>query len=687
VVAYHEFRELRDDDQDAAHTILTSLADYNEYDCISTLRLRDWLLARAEEAGVRDQIIARVKDAPDHEPGDDTEPLFDALMARTGPEQPAQRTPEEQAYAMLATSLDYYRRERKQFWWGHYDRLGHPIDDWSDTRDLFLVESAETVDEWAVPPGSARNARRVLRLVGDWTPGSRAGSTVQVVYGTPGPVGTSGPDSAPYAAGSGAGLASDPDDPRVVYLTESRPPADTFDDLPVALTPGVPPRTTKLEEAIAEVSSAAAAAPSLPARAALDLLARRPPRLLRGAELPGGGSAHRNVVDALLGMSNSYVAIQGPPGSGKTFTGARVVKELVEKHHWRVGIVAQSHAVVENMLAGIVKAGLDPSLIGKKDTESSTPTWTLVTNEPKYLDDHVVTGCVVGGTAWAFANDGRIPRDSLDLLVVDEAGQFSLAPTIAASVAAERLLLLGDPQQLPQVSQGTHAEPVDESALGWLMDGHATIPDTLGYFLGASYRMHTDLCAKVSKLSYDDRLSSADAAAIRNLDGVAPGLHIVRLVHTGNRTESPEEAAEVVAQAKAYVGRMWTAPDDPEAPRPLAQSDILVVAPYNAQVALIREALDSARLRGVRVGTVDKFQGQEAPIAIVSMTASSHGDVPRGMGFLLSRNRVNVAVSRAQWRAVLIRSTALTAYMPSSAQGVLELGAFIGLCEAADERS
>jgi superfamily I DNA and/or RNA helicase len=287
---------------------------------------------------------------------------------------------------------------------------------------------------------------------------------------------------------------------------------------------------------------------------------------------------------------------------------------------------------------------------------------------------------------WDFTNENTVARHSLDLLVVDEAGQFSLAPTIGASVSAKRLLLLGDPQQLPQVSQGSHAEPVDESALGWLMDGNDTIPAKFGYFLGESYRMHPELCAKVSTLSYEGRLHSAPAAAGRSLDGVKPGLHVALLDHTGNRTESEEEAAEVVAQVSNLIGSVWTDPHDTTTPRPLEQSDFLVVAPYNAQAALIQRELGAAGFEDVRVGTVDKFQGQEAPVAIVSTTASSYGDVPRGMGFLLNRNRVNVAVSRAKWRAILIRSEALTSFMPSSAHGVLELGAFIGLCQPTDNQ-
>ena len=680
VVAYHQYRELLVDDPVAAAARLAALADYNEYDCLSTLRLRDWLLERADEAGVRDRIVPRIKDIQGEELSEE-DPVFLALMAKSGPEQRSRRTPEEQAYAMLATALDYYRRERKQYWWEHFERLGHLIDDWSHSRDVFVVESAEIVQDWAVPEGRATNARRVLQLVGDWTPGSRPGPRARVVYSTPAPPGSFAPDGAPYGAADSAGVEADPDDPRLVLLTESRKPGETFSDLPVALVPATPPDTRNIEAAIKEVGAAAATAASLASRAVLDLLMRRTPRLTLNGDLPVGGSTTDGVVAALTGMDDSYVAIQGPPGTGKTYTGSHVVRELVEKHHWRIGVVAQSHAAVENMLACTVKAGLDPSLVGKDKTETKSPVWTPVKNVPKFLYEHAATGCVIGGTAWDFANDNTIARGSLDLLIIDEAGQFSLAPTIGVSVAAKRLLLLGDPQQLPQVSQGSHAEPVDESALGWLMDGHDTIPPELGYFLGESYRMHPRLCAKVSTLSYDGRLLPAPPAAMRHLEDVEPGLGVSALGHTGNRTESPEEAAEVVAQVQALIGKSWTDPDDARTPRPLGQADFLVVAPYNAQVALIRTALSAAGLGGVRVGTVDKFQGQEAPVAIVSLTASSHGDVPRGMGFLLSRNRINVAVSRAQWRAVLIRSEALTSFMPSNAHGVLELGAFIGLCQ------
>ncbi|MGQ0845285.1 MAG: TM0106 family RecB-like putative nuclease [Sporichthyaceae bacterium] len=697
ILAYHELREALAGKRTAeAERLRASLEDYNGYDCLSTLRLRDWLLARLPEA----PAPAVVLEADDDEPTGAKPPTEEALAKKArlqsifenlterleGTPRPG-RSPEQHAWALLATALGYHPREAKAFWWEHYERLTHPLEEWARARDVFVVESAQVEQDWTVPSAKSRNLQRILHLTGDWSGGSRPANECSAVYAAPTPPGISGPAKAPYGADD-APISHEENEPRIVRLVESRKPGEEFADVPLALAPAPPPRTLQIEEAIERVAARAAAEPSLPQAAIYDLLARRVPRLRDNAPLPSGGTAVQNVVAALLAMADSYVAIQGPPGSGKTWSGSRVVAELVQAHGWRVGVVAQSHAVVENMLAGIVAAGLDPALVGKSKNATDSATWTEVKDEVKaraaFLADAADTGCVLGGTAWTFANDRLVEPGGLDLLVVDEAGQFSLASTIGASVCAQRLLLLGDPQQLPQVSKGSHAEPVDASALGWVMDRQDVVPAGHGYFLAESYRMHPALCAKVSTLSYAGRLRAAAPAARRSLEGVEPGLSVVDVDHEGNQTESAQEAAEVLAQIRALIGRTWTDGDRP--PRPLTARDFLVVAPYNAQVARIRRVLDAAGLTGVRVGTVDKFQGQEAPVALVSMTASSHGEVPRGMGFLLSRNRVNVAVSRAQWKAIVIRSGALTSFMPSSVEGVLQLGAFIGLCDDGTER-
>ncbi|MET0976624.1 MAG: C-terminal helicase domain-containing protein, partial [Leifsonia sp.] len=234
--------------------------------------------------------------------------------------------------------------------------------------------------------------------------------------------------------------------------------------------------------------------------------------------------------------------------------------------------------------------------------------------------------------------------------------------------------------QLPQVSQGTHPEPIDRSALGWVAAGHDVLPREFGYFLAESRRMHPAVARPVSRLSYEGALRSHPSAADRLLDGLEPGLHREPVVHSGNATESPEEAERVVAIVNSVVGLHWRSSPD-AAGRPLEPADVIVVTPYNAQLALVRSALDQAGLPEVRVGTVDKFQGQEAAIAIVSLAASSAADVPRGMEFLIMKNRLNVAISRAQWAAFLVYSPELTEYLPITPQGVAELSAFIRLVE------
>ena len=371
------------------------------------------------------------------------------------------------------------------------------------------------------------------------------------------------------------------------------------------------------------------------------------------------------------------MAVQGPPGTGKTHVGSHVIARLVARG-WKVGVVGQSHAVVENLLkTAVTKAGVDPSVVAKDVKHAEPLPWGQRSAKDVARLLSSPGGALIGGTAWTMTG-ANVPAGSLDLLVIDEAGQFSLANTLAVAQASSRLLLLGDPQQLPQVSQGAHPEPVDESALGWVSAGHATLPQELGYFLADSWRMNSELCRAVSELSYEGKLRSAPAADRRRLDGVPAGIETVMVAHSGNTTSSVEEAAEVVRQVRRHLGLSW---HSEQGTRPFNAADILVVAAYNAQVNVVRDALDAANLSGVRVGTVDKFQGQEAAVVIVSMACSAVAEAPRGMEFLLSRNRINVAVSRGQWRAVIVRAPELTNYLPTHPEGLEQLGGFIGLCQ------
>lgn len=687
IAEYHEYRTLLDHGEpEEAAARLTALEEYNRYDCVSTLRLRDWLLGLG---GDGPRAAPRGEEVTAPEPDEEHDELVQALGRLSGPAERVRRTDDEQAAAMLASAMGYHRRESLPFWWEHFSRLGEPdLAAWSRDRDVFRVTAVEVLGDWERPTPRS-NLARTLRLHGQWAPGSSPRAEACAVYALPGPPGSRAPHRGFYGWADVRDIVVGEEEDHVEVVQRLTKTSEEHDHRPVALTPASPPPDGDLRAAIREVAARVVAAGALPHQPALDLLRRLPPRVA-GGSLPDTGDTVADLTAALLALDGSYLAVQGPPGTGKTYTGSHVIARLVREHGWRVGVVAQSHAVVENMLSAVVRAGLDPALVGKKQTRTAGAPWVDldVKGQPStatFLSEHR-GGCVLGGTQWNFVAKA-MERGSLDLLVVDEAGQFALANAVAVSVSAQRLLLLGDPQQLPQVSQGTHGEPVHTSALRWLMQDRATgqdldtLPPHLGYFLAQTYRMHPALCAKVSALSYDGRLESAAVASERELVGVAPGLRTVRATESvGASVASPEEADEVVRQVAALLGTPWR--ESAAAPtRPLTQRDVLVVAPYNAQVALIRRRLRDAGHPDVRVGTVDKFQGQEAPVVIVSMTASSPDDVPRGMGFLLHRNRVNVAVSRAQWLAVLIRSPRLTSFLPGTTGGLLELGAFIGLCE------
>lgn len=434
--------------------------------------------------------------------------------------------------------------------------------------------------------------------------------------------------------------------------------------------------------------------------ASADLLFRRAPRLKKGASNTKNAENLPHEVDfsgsdlptvdavhaAVRALDHSYVAVQGPPGAGKTFLASHVIARLVAEGA-KVGVVAQSHAVIENLMSACcAREGFDVSRAVRLRGKSVTPDapWSEVSDSELVELISGAGGLLFGGTVWDYVSERRVPAGSLDVLVVDEAGQFSLTNTVAAARAARSVLLLGDPQQLPQVSTGVHPYPVDVSALGWLSDGAAALDPRFGYFLGESWRMDSALCERVSWLSYDGALASAAATAGRALQGVAPGVVSYPVEHAGCSVRSVQEAQAVVDCVRELLGREWVPAAGAE-PRPLAAEDCIVVAAYNAQVDCVREALVAAGLAdssgaGVRVGTVDKFQGQEAAVVLVSL-ASSRVDSGRGAGFVLSPNRLNVAVSRGQWQAVLVHSPWVARSVPQDVEEVLALSGFAGLVE------
>ena len=476
-------------------------------------------------------------------------------------------------------------------------------------------------------------------------------------------------------------------------------PSDPVLNGPVPGEDSKPSNTPSSPSTLPSVLDAAASLTGVESASA-DLLFRRAPRLKKGASNAKNAENLPREVDfsgsdlptmdavhaAVRALDHSYVAVQGPPGAGKTFLASHVIARLVAEGA-KVGVVAQSHAVIENlMLACCARDGFDVSRAVRLRGKSVIPDapWSEVSDSELVELISGAGGLLFGGTVWDYVSERRVPAGSLDVLVVDEAGQFSLTNTVAAARAARSVLLLGDPQQLPQVSTGVHPYPVDVSALGWLSDGAAALDPRFGYFLGESWRMDSALCERVSWLSYDGALASAAATAGRALQGVVPGVVSYPVEHSGCSVRSVQEAQAVVDCVRELLGREWVPAAGAE-PRPLAAEDCIVVAAYNAQVDCVREALIAAGLAdssgaGVRVGTVDKFQGQEAAVVLVSL-ASSRVDSGRGAGFVLSPNRLNVAVSRGQWQAVLVHSPWVARSVPQDVEEVLALSGFAGLVE------
>lgn len=720
IAFYQTFCEQRDAGDPAAAETLAAIEDYNKYDCVSTLRLREWLgqLREAGQsaggfsmssisapthpaaAGVAAGVRARarrstVPQAPSDVPTRVEPPAPEEARLRAHLDRlPVTRswTAAERAVSLVAAATGYHRRERKQFWWGHFDRLGGLVEDWADTREVFVVESARVLSDWAPASPRARTMTRTVELRGTASEGSdfRRGSTWCRVYDPPLPGGLESPTPETGRAGVfGTEILSVQDgDPTTVIIQErSTTKVPPCQQVPIALTPDQPIPTKSIEQALARLAGQVAdSLPGLPRHPGLEILQRQRPRFHSLDSLPqvsadrhGQPDYVRAISAAVRDLDYSYIPVQGPPGTGKTYVGAHVVAELVGSG-WKVGVVSQSHAAVDNLLkTAIRRAGVDPRRVGKKlkNADDKVP-WTITddTGISTLLDQ--TEGCLIGGTTWTMTGR-RVPLGCLDLLVIEEAGQYSLANLLAVAQASSRLLLLGDPQQLPQVTQATHPEPVDESALGWLLQGRTTVPEDFGYFLADSWRMHPDLCAAVSHLAYEGKLRSAPQAHRRHLAGAPAGVRTVFVKHSGNTTASSEEADEIVRQVKAHIGLAWDNGDG-RPPRPLGAEDVLVVAPYNAQVNLLRNHLAKAGLTQVRVGTVDRFQGQEAPVVLVSMACSAASEAPRGVEFLINRNRINVAVSRGQWRAVIVRSPELTHYLPTKPAHLEELGAFIGLC-------
>jgi len=623
---------------------------YNREDCLSTLHLRNWL----EE--LRTQEVAKGADFPrpvpkEGEPSEELGEVLERLRALAArltegvPEKAEQRSEEQQACWLLAQLLEFHRREAKATWWDFY-RLADlaPEDLLYERRALFGLQHVERLPKEKRRERVARDRYRF--------PAQEADIRVEDVLHIDEDIELGEVVSVDVEAGIvdvKKRLAANDLHPYVAF-------AHKF------------VRTKVIAESIEKIGVWVAdhgidAEGSY--RAARDLLLGRPPRLAHPIEagLSRGEEAVAAASRLALGLDHGVLAIQGPPGTGKTYAGARMICALVEAGQ-RVGVAATSHKVIRNLLDEVVRAAAERDLPlrcmhkVKRPFEVSA-TIVLETTENEDLDDALASRDVQvgGGTAWVWSRDEA--ADTIDTLVIDEAGQMSLASTIGCARAARNLVLLGDPQQLDQPIQGSHPDGSAASALEHLLQGRETLPDHRGLFLAETWRLHPRICAFTSELYYEGRLRPREGCKKQRITGPTrlaeregAGLWLAPVEHRGNQTSSVEEVArvaELVAELTA-PGVAWT--NAKGETNPLTLEDVLIVAPYNAQVAALRAGLPA----GARVGTVDKFQGQEAAVVVYSLTASSADDAPRGLGFLLNRNRLNVATSRARCACVVVAS-------------------------------
>jgi predicted RecB family nuclease len=618
VVAYERWRETGD------QRILDELEAYNRIDCISTQRLRDWLVG-LRPSGPWPQ---RGEDAGGKEAQEDEQAT--ALRKRLAT---SGLPPERQA--MLFDLGLFHRREAKPAWWAIFDSLSKDDDELIDDLDalggLVATGPAEPVK---------RSVQRTYRFPPQETK-LRAGrnGTIPTIDGF-----------------TTAAITNFDRTTCLVTLKVGAARADVLADR-LTLHPDKPLATDVIAGALRDVIEDQCGARRY--RAVDDLLSRNPPRLEGHGQILEGEDLVTGTIAAVRRMDETVLPIQGPPGTGKTYVTAKAILDLARQGK-RVGVASTSHEAIRNVLtacaalAAEANPPLTVDLVHKTsgDDESypaDSPVRRVTSNEEAALGREVV-----GGTAFFFAREENI--QAFDVLFVDEAGQVSLANMTAMGRAARNIVLVGDPRQLPQVIQGAHPAPANLSCLDWMLGEHATVPRDRGIFLAVTRRMHPKVNRFISDQVYEGRLESHPDTERQAVTGTAfpsAGAVWMPVPHEGNAQVSPEEVEAIRTACDELLKGQWT--DKEGATRPMGPEDIIVVAPYNAQVNALRAALPAA----IRVGTVDKFQGQEAPVCLISMTASSAEETARGLEFLLSLNRVNVAVSRAKALALCFGSPRL----------------------------
>lgn len=632
IVEYERWRETGEP------AILDAICRYNEDDVRSTERMRHWLES-LRPAGTPCAAPAPEAIAPVNEERAAAREAFEQERRSLAERIQTSDVADERVRELLAQLLWFHQRSQKPAWWAVFERqdwaTDELVEDAESLGDLTLVRQAADKKSWVAtyrfPPQDTR---------------LKVGGT---------------PKIAESLEAAGTIVELEPENGHVV-LRRGMLKGEFPDSC--SLTPGAPIDQAKLVSGVMGLVERLCADPSSD-QAMVDMLLRRAPRL---AGRPDGAPVVQEgqdlveaTVAAVRDLEDSALLIQGPPGTGKTYTSARAIVALLQDGR-RVGVSSNSHKAIHNILAavqahadeiGLSFDGVKKGRRGDDETAFESRCISTVHNS-----DEVTSGYqLVGATAFHFATeDDR----GFDVLFVDEAGQVALGNLAAMSGCARNLVLVGDQMQLPQPVQGVHPGESGLSCLDYALQDHATTPPERGILLDVSRRMHPGVCGFISSGIYEARLTAHASTSLRQLE-IAPGLHpairpagvsVVEVDHQGC-TQSSREEAEVVARLVGdLLGQQRVEGDET---RPMTIGDIVVVSPFNMQVATLKRVLPP----GARVGTVDKFQGQEAAVVIVSMATSCGAEAPRGTEFLFNRNRLNVAISRAQCLAILVRGSRL----------------------------
>ena len=640
--------------------LLRDIRDYNRDDCESTWQLTEWLRERQHEAGIAwvppGGIVLDAAQALKSlsEPNPRRE-LAECLLTEIPHDEAARRPAEDRWHTqeMLGHVVEFHRREEKPLWWATFER--HAMTQQELIEDLDCLGGLNREPD---PPVRVKNS------LGFWY--------------------AFDPDQdTKLTAGKSCFFAHDLDivtdiqaldrEAGRVCLKFGPKKLQQFDGeqppLRLSLIPNERVSAQVIADSIEHTARTWQDAQQL-SPALKNFLLREPPRLRHPLDTTGTPvslmSAGGDVVRIVSALDHSTLCIQGPPGAGKTTTASAVIVSLLAEGK-RVGITSNSHAAILNLMHKCSEMREGNLACIKVGGPEDAPFFSqcLGAQYVKSVRDALPRFSqigLIGGTAWTFSAAGM--RGKLDYLFVDEAGQVSVANLIGMAASAQNIVLLGDQMQLGQPIQGSHPGESGQSSLAYLLQGQATIPDTLGLFLGTTWRLHPQLCYFISDTMYDGRLQAAARTAQRIIRVPQTGAHIIRqeaglvfvpVQHEGNSQGSDEEVGLIQEIVAELLGRELT-DEDGQTVGVVGFENILCVAPYNMQVRKLQTALGPQ----ARVGSVDKFQGQEAAVVIVSMCASQGESSPRGIEFLFNRNRLNVALSRARSLAIVVANPGLS---------------------------